>query len=275
MSDQKKNNTATKKQLGVRHIKLLWGRAAQRCAICQSELTADGETAGADSYVLGEQAHIAGENPGSARYDVTLSPTYVNSYANLILLCRNHHGEVDKNEDAWPPSRLHKLKADHESWVRTQFQNLNNVFRHRDLRTLEDLMSNVYTADLCRIYNDLPRKILQRDLYFNELFNNAINAPSFHLFNTTVNDIVLRAQEAWNRCYDHLEQYRASDERRFFSNPGDAPLSPEQQGPWGEIEQASSDFIYAMDDLIGEIKTRFQEIDLVETDRRAANRWLR
>lgn len=275
MSEQGKNNTGAKKQVGPRHIKLLWGRAAERCATCKNELSADGETAEANSYVLGEQAHIAGEKPGAARYDASLSPTYVNSYANLILLCRNHHGEVDKNEDDWPPSRLHKLKADHESWVRAQFQNLGNVFRQRDLQTLENLMSNIYTKDLYRIYNDLPRKILQRDLYFNEQFNNAINAPSFRLFDTTVNDIVLRAQEAWNRCYDHLEQYRAPDDRLFFSNSGDAPLSPEQQGPWDEIEQASSDFIYAMDDLIGEIKTRFQEIDLVETDRRAVNSWRR
>jgi hypothetical protein len=38
-------------------------------------------------------------------------------YGNLILLCPNHHAEVDKDPERWSIEILHALKAEHEHWV--------------------------------------------------------------------------------------------------------------------------------------------------------------
>jgi hypothetical protein len=43
-----------------------------------------------------------------------------NSYANLILLCRNHHKVIDAQEGEYTVERLHQMKAQHEAWVREQ-----------------------------------------------------------------------------------------------------------------------------------------------------------
>jgi hypothetical protein len=98
-------------------IKLLWGRSANRCSICRIELSQDKKSVHA-SLTLGEQAHIVGEKDDAARGKSILSDEQRNSYHNIILLCPNHHTEIDKNEEDWPVERLHLLKSQHELWVR-------------------------------------------------------------------------------------------------------------------------------------------------------------
>jgi len=98
-------------------IKLLWGRAGNRCSRCRIELAQDGKAAGA-AFTLGEQAHIVGEKPGAARWNADLSDADRDGYHNRILLCPTHHTEIDKNEADWPVERLYILKSQHELWVR-------------------------------------------------------------------------------------------------------------------------------------------------------------
>lgn len=97
-------------------IKLLWGRSGNRCAICKVDLTQDKEAVSA-SYTLGEQAHIVGEKEDAPRGKSTLTLDERNSYHNLILLCPNHHTEIDNNEADWPVEKLHQVKSEHELWV--------------------------------------------------------------------------------------------------------------------------------------------------------------
>lgn len=97
--------------------KLLWGRAANRCALCQCELSQD--AAGASSaYPIGEQAHIIATETDGPRGQNPLTKEERDSYHNIILLCPNHHTEIDKNECDWPPEKLHLTKSQHELWVR-------------------------------------------------------------------------------------------------------------------------------------------------------------
>ncbi len=102
--------------INQKDIKLLWGRAANRCSICKIELTQDSESV-SSSFTLGEQAHIVGEKDSAARGISKLSVDDRNSYHNLILLCPTHHTEIDKNEPDWPVSKLHFVKSKHELWV--------------------------------------------------------------------------------------------------------------------------------------------------------------
>lgn len=98
-------------------IKLLWGRAGNRCSKCRCELSQDA-VATSSAFTLGEQAHIVGEKEGAARWSDALTLDERNSYHNLILMCPTHHTEIDKNEADWPVEKLHYLKSTHELWVR-------------------------------------------------------------------------------------------------------------------------------------------------------------
>jgi hypothetical protein len=103
--------------LSQKDIKLLWGRSGNRCAICRIELSQDKNAIGS-AFTLGEQAHIVGEKEDASRGVSILTEEERNSYHNRILLCPNHHTEIDKDVERFPVEQLHHLKSIHELWVR-------------------------------------------------------------------------------------------------------------------------------------------------------------
>lgn len=109
-------------------IKLLWGRAANRCSFpdCRMKLSQDNKTA-TESFPIGEQAHIVGKEEGSARSGSILSVDERESYHNLILLCPNHHTLIDKNPQDYPIEKLHMFKSQHEYWVESTLSESRNA----------------------------------------------------------------------------------------------------------------------------------------------------
>jgi SEC-C motif len=97
-----------------RSRKLLWGRAANRCSFpgCEVAMSSELSLSGA-AVVFGEEAHIVGSKPGSARHD----PGYghdLDDYENLILLCPTHHTQVDKDAPRFSVELLRLMKDRHE-----------------------------------------------------------------------------------------------------------------------------------------------------------------
>jgi hypothetical protein len=105
---------------------LLAFRSGDRCAFpgCPRQLTIDAP-AGGDPIVLGEAAHIAGEQPNAARFDASMTDEQRNHYSNLIYLCGDHHTQIDKQDAHFPVDALHRHKAKHEAKVR---EGLNAAF---------------------------------------------------------------------------------------------------------------------------------------------------
>jgi len=111
---------------------MLWGRAASRCshAACRSELVMDQLGAG-DPTLIGEECHIIAREPGGPRGLPATSPVNLDSYANLILLCSNHHTYVDDRSELFTVDGLREMKAKHEDWVRQSLSVFDPV-RQRD-----------------------------------------------------------------------------------------------------------------------------------------------
>lgn len=101
--------------------KMLWGRAAGRCSNpkCRISLFED-ETLTDNAALIGENCHIVAEKDGGPRADPLMPMDERNSYANLILFCRNDHKIVDAQEGEYTVERLQQMKAGHKSWVRDQ-----------------------------------------------------------------------------------------------------------------------------------------------------------
>ena len=107
-------------------IKKLWG-FTQKCALCDTDLirySSDGKPA-----VLGEMAHICGEKPQSMRYDATLTGDFVNSAANLLLVCPTCHTQIDKKENQtdYPAEKLYNSK-----WNKIMLQYLEKFRKNVD-----------------------------------------------------------------------------------------------------------------------------------------------
>lgn len=134
--------------MNQKEIKLLWGRAANRCSICRVELTQDAKAHDA-AFVLGEQAHIVGEKDDASRGKSPLTLEERNSYHNIILLCPTHHTEIDKNEVDWPVEKLHLTKSKHELWVR---ETLGDAADTKQLAKQVAVTSIIDAAvELCRL----------------------------------------------------------------------------------------------------------------------------
>jgi hypothetical protein len=101
-----------------RDRKILWGRSGNVCAICRAILVEDSTDADRES-VVGDEAHIVAQSAGGPRFR-PLEDGSVDSYENLILLCKVHHKVVDDQPHEYPEDRLRRITTEHESWVTQQ-----------------------------------------------------------------------------------------------------------------------------------------------------------
>ena len=110
--------------LSNKTLKMLWGRAAGRCSHPDCRLDVFFDESEADTPTLvGENCHVISEKDGGPRSDPSVPSDQIDSYSNLILMCRNHHKVIDDTENGereYSIERLRQIKRDHETWVRDQ-----------------------------------------------------------------------------------------------------------------------------------------------------------
>jgi hypothetical protein len=91
----------------------------------------------------------------------------LDSYDNLILLCKTHHKLVDDQMERFPAQRLRKIKAAHEHWVREALggqgaksqdglngPSFNGVTLMPRIKTGRELVSVIRGAHLFHFDND-------------------------------------------------------------------------------------------------------------------------
>ena len=96
-------NIKSGRNYSSRTIKILWGRAAGRCAIptCRVELFAE-----ATDYdpvvIIGDIAHIEASSDSGPRGNKKMVRKERDEYDNLILLCQNCHARLDGQKNSTP-----------------------------------------------------------------------------------------------------------------------------------------------------------------------------
>jgi hypothetical protein len=103
----------------ARTLKILWGRAAGRCAIPECRIDLFAEATKHDPIVpIGDIAHIEAASNKGPRANRMACAKDRDQYKNLILLCKNCHARLDGQKNTNTVDVIRKLKADHEAWVR-------------------------------------------------------------------------------------------------------------------------------------------------------------
>lgn len=72
---------------------------------------------GTRETLIGEMAHIVSETTDGPRGKHALDAGEHNKYPNLMLLCANHHTEIDAHEEIYTVEKLLQMKADHEAAI--------------------------------------------------------------------------------------------------------------------------------------------------------------
>lgn len=127
--------------------KKLWGKSGGRCSICKIELFESTQDS-TKNIILGQEAHICGEEPGSARYDSTMTDVQRNAEENLILLCPTDHTKIDKDESGYGVEKLKTIKGDHEQFVQDAIREEMPNITYAELEvTINYLIGNGETSD--------------------------------------------------------------------------------------------------------------------------------
>jgi DNA-directed RNA polymerase subunit RPC12/RpoP len=98
--------------------KILWTKSGNRCSYnyggehCDEELV---QLVNGRHVLVGDECHIVGGKSGSPRY-VAGSPK-LDTYDNLILMCKKHHKIIDDNEGEYPAELLLEMKRSHEKSI--------------------------------------------------------------------------------------------------------------------------------------------------------------
>lgn len=92
----------------------LWAKSGNRCAICRKEFFSCIDK---EDFNIGEECHIVSSQPNGPRHIDNYGD--YDSIDNIILLCRNHHKEIDDpaNLKIYTVEKLAEIKKNHEQWV--------------------------------------------------------------------------------------------------------------------------------------------------------------
>src|SRR3989304_10090300 len=96
--------------------KLLWGRSGTRCAVCKQELIVSATDKDSEA-VIGDECHIISAELNGPRHDASYPREKLDSYENLILLCRVHHKMVEDQPTTFTADILRQLKTNHEIMI--------------------------------------------------------------------------------------------------------------------------------------------------------------
>eukprot|EP01029_Cantina_marsupialis_P006154 TRINITY_DN166_c0_g1_i5.p1 TRINITY_DN166_c0_g1~~TRINITY_DN166_c0_g1_i5.p1 ORF type:complete len:310 (-),score=20.91 TRINITY_DN166_c0_g1_i5:365-1294(-) len=99
---------------------------------------------------IGQVCHINSVSPKEARFDGKLSPEDLRKKENLILLCYEHHVEIDTKTNNYTVQMVREIKAKHES----KFENSLNILS-------EEQVENVQKSFLSQIDNKLDEILIE------------------------------------------------------------------------------------------------------------------
>jgi hypothetical protein len=144
------NNNAMPSKIKDFARKKLWALSAGRCAICNKELT------GKDGLNIGQECHIISSKPSGPRYMPDLDE--YNDYDNFILLCANHHREIDTNVEYYTVDKLKQIKSVHEQIVEKRLKEhnktINVLVRINSGDTLGNLIWGSHSWTIMKQIND-------------------------------------------------------------------------------------------------------------------------
>lgn len=95
--------------ISSKELKKLYALSAGLCNICNKNLFEN-------DVHIGEMAHVIARSSNGPRGESKLKYE-INSYENLILLCANHHTEVDQNPNRYTVEVLLEIKLKHEKSI--------------------------------------------------------------------------------------------------------------------------------------------------------------
>lgn len=125
-SQQTQSKSKSRKSIREPDLKILWGRAANRCSICKKVLVHE-KTGNDPDVVVGIHSHIIADSPDGPRGQSGLPLEKRHLYDNLILVCMDHSKIIDEQLEKYTVEELHRIKNEHEAWISERLSPIEEV----------------------------------------------------------------------------------------------------------------------------------------------------
>ncbi len=145
--------------------KKLYAKSGNKCAMYGCDVQLFPHETDFNSSVI---AHIEGVELKSARHNAYLSNEEVNDYDNLILLCPNHHNEIDAPENLtkYTVSYLKRMKKEHEDSVSYKNILMPPEEKKFSLELLDGIVNQYYELTRSILAKDMERRDVDQTLNF-------------------------------------------------------------------------------------------------------------
>lgn len=151
--------------------------------------------------VTGDVCHIHAVSPGGARWKAGLTKKELNSPANLIFLCKHHHGIVDGQSEFYTAEMLKEWKQEHEARKTENLSGDMNVLRELVDEKIRDETDKLRKSRFFEEFDQVEESLtLARKLTTEE-------------FSIVGSDVVRCQALAWcvrilaSECQDKAEEY--------------------------------------------------------------------
>jgi len=186
--------------------KLLWGRSANRCSICKTELVIL-KTENDDDSIIGEECHIVSKKENGPRFRNNFELAKADNYSNLVLLCRIHHKIIDDQVNEYSEETLLKIKEQHEKWICEKL-NEKKIEPIRFKMKSEDKVDFLFRITSGQVLANMLMGVHQSSFNHDEL----INEGEVELIGTFLQEI-----QDYADIYDDLEQLSKTRSEFLFS----------------------------------------------------------
>ena len=158
-------------------LKRLFGLSGNQCSFPECSKRLVNPHNAKDSNIC----HIEAANPGGERYNPSMTDAQRADYANLILLCVQHHDETNDTEK-YTVEHLKKMKTNHES------EYLNERIK-KNPSMLKNTVAALATVDLTK-YPEVPLLNVadtKEKIAFNQMKKNASLIREYSVYYTKLN----------------------------------------------------------------------------------------
>lgn len=147
------------------------------------------------------------------------------------------------------------------------------IRRQRDVANIIWAMSQVASDRLDAIIDALPEHVGHYAHNQYENFHAVVTSASFHLYDRKLAKAFRKLDKAWSSAFSYGQHYFTTPGGLYaFGTPGGLSSHPDEERDFRRIAEAATAMRHQLEKLLARIRTRYLEVDLVETDRVARKR---
>jgi hypothetical protein len=151
------------------------------------------------------------------------------------------------------------------------------IQRERDIEQLKDVFYWINVNMLDRfITGVLNARLRIIGLEFCDFLGARINSAGFHLYDVTLQRLIVDFYQAWKQCGNHANSMDANNDTTElrFRLPMDTFVSREQEKQYNELKDCAIPLRQAFDALLNYVRSNYLKIDLAVCGMQAVERYL-